>query len=222
MASSSAFVTANTRRMTALKFANSGVDSNSAGFITSCAGSALAASLTLLTRSPSTVSVLGFSGKTSMRQPLPGDRPHYDCESLSVAKLAMVESKRLLIDVSKQMERLDADVGSVQTTLKQAPEVLQSIGVHLAIHITLGMVDDIIRVIGAEPKVGYGFVGVHMGTGFNVIPFPAFSSPVTFSEPQRGPWHPAIAMTWTKRTTRLLIQYLCKNAPNSSNCAINW
>jgi hypothetical protein len=186
MASSSAFVTANTRRMTALKFANSDVDSNSAGFITSCAGSALAASLTLLTRSPSTLSVLGFSGKTSMRQPLPGDRPHYDCESLSIAKLAMVESKRLLIDVSKQIERLDADVGSVQTTLKQAPEVLQSIGVHLAIHITLGMVDDIMRVIGAEPKVGDGFVGVHMGTGFNVVPL--LGTRVMYFG-FRGPWH---------------------------------
>src|SRR6266481_5664150 len=61
------FGTARTRRMTALKCANSGVDSNAAGFITSCANLDALAALLSVARTPSTVGVLRFAGELIVR-----------------------------------------------------------------------------------------------------------------------------------------------------------
>jgi len=42
------------------------------------------------------------------------------------------------------VERLDGDVGTVQASLEQAPEVLDSVDVHLAVDVLLGVVDNLI------------------------------------------------------------------------------
>ena len=47
------------------------------------------------------------------------------------------------------MERLDANVGAIQAALEQAPEVLQPVGVNLAINVlSIGVVDNFMHEIG--------------------------------------------------------------------------
>ena len=67
------------------------------------------------------------------------------------------------------MERLDADVGSADAALQQRPEVLQAVGVNLAVHVRYGVVDDLMRVVGFQPFVRQQRIGVERGTGFNVL-----------------------------------------------------
>jgi len=45
----------------------------------------------------------------------------------------------VLVDVTEQMEWLDADVCAVQTALQQAPEIFQPIRLNLAIHVLLAI-----------------------------------------------------------------------------------
>jgi hypothetical protein len=48
-------------------------------------------------------------------------------ESASVIVFALVEAKRLLIQVSKQMKRLDVNVGTLQGAFEQTPEIFQAV-----------------------------------------------------------------------------------------------
>ena len=76
---------------------------------------------------------------------------HGFCKSRRIADLravlilARVESERLLVHVTKQMEGLYGNVRSGQSALQQRPEVLDSLRVNGAIHVMLKMVDDLVR-----------------------------------------------------------------------------
>ena len=59
----------------------------------------------------------------------------------------IVVSKDLLIYVAMQMERLNRNVGSIQSTLEQRPEVLQSVRMDAAIHILFNVVNESVNVI---------------------------------------------------------------------------
>jgi hypothetical protein len=61
--------------------------------------------------------------------------------SLYYVHLAIVEAKSLLIQISKQVEGLNAHVRTVNTTLEQAPVVLHAVGLDLTIHISDRMID---------------------------------------------------------------------------------
>ena len=45
------------------------------------------------------------------------------------------------------MERLDAEIGSVQTAFQEAPEILHGIGVDVPVHIFHGVIDDGMLVV---------------------------------------------------------------------------
>ena len=45
----------------------------------------------------------------------------------------VVVAERLFVDVAEQVEGLDADIGSVQSALQQAPEVFQPVGVDIPV-----------------------------------------------------------------------------------------
>lgn len=64
---------------------------------------------------------------------MPNDAANGSTESLGVARLTPVEPKALLIQVPEQVERFDTHVGALDAALQQAPEVLQTIGVDLAL-----------------------------------------------------------------------------------------
>src|SRR6266566_7267837 len=62
-------------------------------------------------------------------------------EPSAVIALALIEAAHLLINITRQMERVHADVGAFDRPLQEAPEVLQAVGMDLPPDVLLGMVD---------------------------------------------------------------------------------
>src|ERR1035441_5222124 len=75
--------------------------------------------------------------KFSVGQSLADDLRTQQTEAVRIGNLlflcrAVVEAERLLIHVTEQVERLNANVSSTQATLEQAPEVFNSVCVNLS------------------------------------------------------------------------------------------
>ena len=56
-------------------------------------------------------------------------------EPARVIVFPLVKPERLLIQVSEQMKRFNADIGSANPALEQAPEVFQPVGVDVAANV---------------------------------------------------------------------------------------
>ena len=87
-----------------------------------------------------------LAGQLRVGEPLAHDLTHGEIKPVRIVKRiifcgAIVVSENLLVNVSLQVERFDGDVGSIQTTLKQLPEILHAVDVNLPTHIALGFVD---------------------------------------------------------------------------------
>src|SRR6266704_1608872 len=78
--------------------------------------------------------------------------------------LPVVIPEYLFIDIAEQVKRFDADIGSLQSTLEQRPEVLHSVCVDLPIDILLGMIDDLVGV----SLIGQERIGVDFAAGFYI------------------------------------------------------
>jgi hypothetical protein len=72
---------------------------------------------------------------------------------------AIVEAESLFVKIPEQVERLDANVGSLQSALEQAPVVLKAVCVDIPIHVRNRMVDDLVSIFGFKIIVGRKFVG---------------------------------------------------------------
>jgi S-adenosylmethionine hydrolase len=62
-------------------------------------------------------------------------------ETLAVGSLAAVKPERLLIKVTKQVERFNADIGSFDGPLQKRPEIFDPISVNQAVNVLLSVVD---------------------------------------------------------------------------------
>src|SRR5438876_7249247 len=60
-------------------------------------------------------------------QPFSDDAAHDFNKPASVIVLALVEAERLLIQIPKQVKRLNVDIRSVDSALEQRPKVFQSV-----------------------------------------------------------------------------------------------
>jgi len=49
------------------------------------------------------------------------------------------------------VERLYADVGAVEAPLEQAPEVLDAVGMNLALDVALGVIDRLMGEVTGQP-----------------------------------------------------------------------
>ena len=99
------------------------------------------------------------AGEFLIREPLPGDPPEHGGESLGIVHVyPIVVAERLLIDVFAQVERLDANVGSVQSALEETPEVLHRVGVDVAVSVFDGVVDDGVLIVTFQTIVGFQFI----------------------------------------------------------------
>ncbi len=74
------------------------------------------------------------------------------------------------------MERPNADVRAVETSLEQAPEVLDAVGVNLPVHVLDGVVDGAMVEVSTETGVRRQRVGVDGRSGFDAIPDVALES----------------------------------------------
>ena len=61
--------------------------------------------------------------------------------------LAIVETPCLLIEVTKQVVRFDAHVGTTDATLEQTPEVFKPVGVDVSVHVLYGVIHNLMREI---------------------------------------------------------------------------
>ena len=87
-------------------------------------------------------------------EPAPRDGREDRREAAVVAQFAQVVGEQPLVQIAEQVERLDADVGAMQTALQQAPEVFDGVGVGVPVHVLNRVVDDFVRVISIETLVG--------------------------------------------------------------------
>src|ERR1022692_3831964 len=83
--------------------------------------------------------------------------------------LPIVVAESLFVYVAEQMKRLDRNVGSADATFQAGPKILDAVGVDVAVHVSFGMVDDLVIVLGQGVIVGRGFIGVYGRSGFDIF-----------------------------------------------------
>lgn len=100
---------------------------------------------------------------------LADDFTYTNIEPFRVSHLAIIEPKRLLVDVAKQMEGFHADIGAVQLPLHQRPEVFHTVSVDIAIGILDGVIDDRVLVVFAQSIIGEQFIGEDCRASFDMF-----------------------------------------------------
>lgn len=110
-----------------------------------------------------------LAGQLSIGKPFAENAFNSANEPGGVAGLPVVIAIGLLIKVSEQVERLNADVSSLDGPLQETPEVLNPIGVNLAPDVCLGMVNDLVGVGVCQIIVGLERVCVDLRTWLNHV-----------------------------------------------------
>jgi len=91
-------------------------------------------------------------------------------ESVGIVHIdAVVVAKGLLVKVSKQVKRLNANVGSTKTALQEAPEILKPVDVNLPASVAFSMIHEFMEVVATQPLVSAMRIGVNIGSGFDVL-----------------------------------------------------
>src|ERR1700693_5773399 len=99
---------------------------------------------------------------------MPSDLGQDAHESVSVSELSVIEAKRLLIDISLQMHRIDTHVGPFQCSLKQAPKILDSVCMNAAFDIRVQMVHKFPRNAFRQVVIRIELVGIEFRSWLNV------------------------------------------------------
>src|SRR5882724_1382584 len=86
------------------------------------------------------------SNELRISQSLSNDTGHSLNEPASVIVFSLVKPKRLLIQIPKQMKRLDVHISPFDAAFEQAPEVFQTVSVNVAFRVALRMIYDIVNV----------------------------------------------------------------------------
>lgn len=82
---------------------------------------------------------------------------------------AEVVPEYLFVEVTEKMERLNANVGALQSALQKRPEVFESVGMHLPVNVAFRVVNHIVSVVTDKPFVGLQSVSEKRGHGGNVL-----------------------------------------------------
>src|SRR5437016_8675997 len=90
-------------------------------------------------------------------------------KSVKVCKLAIVVPESMFIKIAEKVKRFDAHIGPTNTALQEAPEIFESISVNLAIDVSLGMVNDLMRIFAREAIIGQQGIAIECRTSFNVL-----------------------------------------------------
>ena len=113
-------------------------------------------------------------GQLAVSQTLAGHFTRKPLKSVAITGLTSVEAECLLVKVTEQVERLNTDVGSLERSLEQAPEILDAVGVHLTLNVLLGMVDDATNVLALKAIVASPSVANNLYEIAEAIP-PAYT-----------------------------------------------
>lgn len=94
-------------------------------------------------------------------QPPPGDGRCHFAEPDAIVVFAFIEPEDLFVEICIKVNRVNADVGSLEGPFKQAPKILDIVGVNVAAYELDGVVYRFMRVGIGEGEVGFQCVGVH-------------------------------------------------------------
>src|SRR5438445_7965136 len=107
-------------------------------------------------------------------EPLPDNLAYRSIEAVGIIQRiiscgTIVKTKRLLVNVTEQMERFYSNVGSAESTLQERPKILHALSVYLPVNVFLKMIDDFMVVIWREVNVARVFIGHDSGASLNKI-----------------------------------------------------
>ncbi len=102
---------------------------------------------------------LFFPGQLSIRQTASNNLLHADGEAIHVIHFSVVKAERLFVNVAEQVKRFYRNVCTLQTALQKAPEVLKAVCVDITVHVSFGVVDELMNVFGPQSEVRLGFIG---------------------------------------------------------------
>ena len=77
--------------------------------------------------------------------------------------LAVVVAEALLVEVAKQMERFNRNIGALEPALQQTPKVFHSVCMNLTVNIFHSVVNNLMHVLRAEPFVRKQRIAVDRG-----------------------------------------------------------
>lgn len=102
-----------------------------------------------------------------------------------------VVAESLFVEVPEKVERLDADVCSLESSLQEAPEVFKGVGVDRATNVLHGMVDGLVDVVAVESLVREKRVGIDDAASVNVLSDFALNVRLADVRSDQGTNHPA-------------------------------
>jgi hypothetical protein len=156
--------------MTSLKCLNSGVESNGAAFILFPSVNGFVSRVPGASgKEVSSSNLLSLASQFSIRHATTNNLFHDGGEPLGVRSLPAIVPKRLFVQITEQVEGLDADVCAVQPALEQAPEVLHRIGVNVAVDVLNSVIDDGVPIVIGQTIVRKQFVTEDRGASLNAL-----------------------------------------------------
>jgi len=87
------------------------------------------------------------------RESLADDTIYGNTESFAVRQFAIVVPEGLLVQVAKQMERLNAHIRAINAAFQQAPEIFEAVSVNLAIDVLDGVIYDLMSIVASQSFV---------------------------------------------------------------------
>ena len=87
-----------------------------------------------------------FTCEFAVGETLPGNLRHGERKAISIGfVLSVIETKNLLVNVAVKMKRFHSNVGSAQSSLKQAPEVFHSVRVNATVDVPFRVIHNIMH-----------------------------------------------------------------------------
>jgi hypothetical protein len=97
-----------------------------------------------------------------------GGQDFRETSAVPIIMFALVVSECLLIQITEQVERLDADVGSFQAALQERPEILDSVRVNVAVYVLFRVIHELVNIIRIEASIGREFVSENFRARFDI------------------------------------------------------
>ena len=111
-----------------------------------------------------------LAGQVMIGQTFTDDLRNDCAEAVAVIHVfAIVIPKGLFVQVAKEMERLDADIGSFQAALQEGPEIFDSVSVDVPVYLALGMVDHLMNVVLFEAVVSDPRIAEYIRSASHVL-----------------------------------------------------
>lgn len=114
--------------------------------------------------------------KRGVSETFTDDATKRESETHGVSPFAVIETENLFIKIAEQMERFYRNVGALEHSFNERPEVLNGVGVNVALDVRNRVVDDLVIEFGSRPEpvsalfIGAEGIGVENGLlGVNVF-----------------------------------------------------